>query len=166
VFKDNDGFLKQKKSVHALGVSSATSYNDGKLEDNIRRVNPYLAIIKGGSSWSKITFRVREGFLSIENRVVGIEHRQESLVSLCLDTTEENCERCIEDWISLHRNSIGELHKILRSVNRFRSKLAFSESEEDVLSKMNVSDPTFFYPLVQQHLYMLASHIIPNDALN
>lgn len=152
--------------MHAFEVSSATSYNDGKLEDSIRRVNPYLALIKGGPFWSKITSRVREDLLGIENRVVRIEHRQESMVSPRLDTTEENFEICIEDWISLHGNSIGELHKILRSVNRFRSKPAFSGSEEDVLSKMNVSDLTFYYPLVQQQLYMLASYIIPNDALN
>ncbi|BCR94929.1 fascin domain-containing protein [Aspergillus luchuensis] len=76
VFRDQDGYLKQQNSMYALGLSSGSSYNDGKLEKGLREGNPYLTL-EGGSSWSKITFTVREELLGIGNCVIKIQNRRE-----------------------------------------------------------------------------------------
>ena len=81
VFKSNKGYVRQENSVYALGLSSGSSYNSGKLEDDLRKGNPYLSL-EGGSSWSKITFAVREELLGIGNCVIKIQHRRESGTSI------------------------------------------------------------------------------------
>ena len=81
VFKTNNGYLRQENSVYALGLSSGSSYNSGKLEDDLRKGNPYLSL-EEGSSWSKITFAVREELLGIGNCVIKIQHRRESGTSI------------------------------------------------------------------------------------
>jgi len=63
VFKDNNGYLRQENSMYALGRSSGSSYNGGKLEDNLRTGNPYLSL-EGGSSL------VEDHFCS-QGRVIG-----------------------------------------------------------------------------------------------
>ncbi|KAJ3904486.1 hypothetical protein F5879DRAFT_67961 [Lentinula edodes] len=81
VFKDSKGYVKQENSVYAIGLSSGSSYNGGSLEDSLRKGNPYLSI-EGSTSWSRVTFTVREELLGIGNCVMKIQHRRESGTSI------------------------------------------------------------------------------------
>ena len=91
VFKTNNGYVRQENSVYALGQSSGSSYNSGKLEDNLRKGDPYLSL-EGGSSWSKISFAVREELLGTGNCVIKIQHRRESRTSIHIYFNSERIE--------------------------------------------------------------------------
>lgn len=67
--------------MYALRLSSGSSYDSGKVEDDLSKGNLYLSL-EGGSSWSKIAFAVREELLDIGNRVIKIQHRRESETSI------------------------------------------------------------------------------------
>ena len=81
IFQDNKEFVRQENSVYALGLSSGSSYEGGKLVDNLSKGNPYLSL-EGESSWSRITFAVREELLGIGNCVIKFQHRRESGTSI------------------------------------------------------------------------------------
>ena len=103
VFKTNNGYVRQENSVYALGQSSGSSYNSGKLEDNLRKGDPYLSL-EGGSSWSKISFAIREELLGIGNCVIKIQHRRESGTSIDIYF---NSERIEDRYDSIPTNSFG-----------------------------------------------------------
>ena len=81
VFKANNGYFRQTNSVYALDLSCGSSYNSGKLEDDLSKGNPYLSLNEG-SCWSRIPCTIREELLGVGNCVIKIRHRREPGTSI------------------------------------------------------------------------------------
>jgi hypothetical protein len=103
VFKDGHGNVREANSMYALGFSSGSSYNVGTLEDALRKGNPYLSIEKE-TSWSRITFTVREELLGIGNCVIAIQHRRDPRTSIDIFLNGKNIE---EDYNDIPTDSFG-----------------------------------------------------------
>ncbi|OTA67803.1 hypothetical protein K449DRAFT_364239 [Hypoxylon sp. EC38] len=150
VFKDNNGYLRQENTVYALERSSGSSYNSGKLEDDLRQGDPYLSL-EGNPSWSKITFAVREELLGIGNCVIKIQHRREPDTSIDIFLNGETIERDYDNiqtdtfgtsTFSIHSNKLEKSNELVIKPNI--GKYFISDVSIDVVSLLpDVTEENF-----------------------
>ena len=140
VFKANDGYIRQTNSVYALGQSSGSSYNSGKLEDDLRRGNPYLSLNEG-SSWSRISFAIREELLGVGNCVIKIQHRREPGTSIDIFLNGNKIEARYDNiptvsfgisTFPIHSNQLEKNNELV--IKRNGGKYLISDVSLDVVS--------------------------------
>lgn len=140
VYRDNNGYVKQENSVYARGASSGSSYNGGKLEDDLRHGDPYLTL-DGGSGWSKISFTVREELLNIGNCVLKIRHRREPGTSIDIYLNGNEKESRYDDiptasfgifTLAFHSNQLQRLNELV--IKPSGGKYYISDVSVDVVS--------------------------------